>query len=256
MEFKRNAIINAEQDTHKTIYDVSPHQHNHYEIVYYISGDGSIVINDKEYHFTSNSFSISKPGVTHREYSKNNVSLIYIGFSLENNEELLKNGVFTCPRGVHLLSTLKEIKFEYDQKASYKKERLNHLLESMIILIKRSIMMTKSKSNEMEDVIKYIKGNISKNINGLTIAKHFSYNYDYFRKTFKNYYKTSINDFINHEKVEYGRTLLKKTDMSIEDIAIKCGYKSTSHFISVFKSIYNTTPKQFLLNYDKHAEKK
>ena len=248
-------LITVVKDNHRNLYDVSTHKHNHYEIVYYKSGNGNIVIGEKEYEFTPNSFSITKPGVYHREYSKNSVNLIYVGFLLEDDESI-KNGVYKCPNNVHLLQILNEIQYENNLESFKKNEMMSNLLSSMIIMVKRSIQMTKGSSSEMDYVKDYIKKNIGKSINGLMIAKHFNYNYDYFRKRFKEYFTISINEFINKERTAYGLNLLKKTNLSIENISKKCGYKTTSHFISIFKSVYNTTPKQFLLNYDKNAEKK
>ena len=87
-------------------------------------------------------------------------------------------------------------------------------------------------------------------------TKHFNYNYDYFRKNFKEYFRISINEFISKCQVNYALKLLKKTNLSVKETAKKSGFSSTSHFISLFKKFYKITPKQFLLNYDKNAELK
>ena len=254
---KQLNLITIEKDNHRNIYNVSLHKHNHFEIVYYISGDGNIVIDNKLYTFTSNTFSITRPRYSHREYSINNVSLIYIGFDCDPDDvEILKNGLYKCPTSVHLLPILKEIKYEQEQRSFYQEERMNYLLKSMILLVKRIIKMSKTKYFDLEDVKNYIKKNAHKNLTGIKLAKQFNYSYDYFRKTFKTYFQISINEFINKEKINLGINLLKKTDSSVAEIAKKCGFSSTSHFISTFKKYYKVTPKQFLLNYDKNAEVK
>lgn len=249
-------LIAAEKDNHRSLYNVSLHEHNHFEIVYYLSGSGQIIIDNKQYEFEQNTFSLTRPNCLHREFSTDNVSLIYIGFSCTNIDEIshLKNGLYKCHNDVHLLNILKEIKFEYDKKGYYSEEIVQTLLSSLLIYIKRASKMMKSKSKEMDNIVQYIKANITTSISGITVAKEFNYNYDYFRKTFKEFFHVSIGDYIAKEKVRLGKTLLKKTNYSIAKIAMKSGFSSSSHFIATFKKYYNVTPKQFLKNYDKNTK--
>ena len=248
-------LIATEHNNHKTLYDVSFHKHNHFEIVFYISGNGEIIIDGKKHEFFQNTFSLIRPNYFHREYSKTNVDLIYVGFTVPNNDEFSpKNGVYKCPTLVKLLNTLKEIKDEHEEKALYNEYRISCLIESMTILIRRAIKMNKEISLEMDKVKEYIYRNANKNLTGIAIAKHFNYNYDYFRKTFKEYFRVSINEFIARCQVDYAFKLLKKTNYSVKETAKKSGFTSTSHFIALFKRFYKITPKQFLLNYDKNAE--
>lgn len=250
-------LISASKDSHKNLYNVSLHKHNHFEIVYYISGNGDTIIDGKKYTFSANTFSIVRPNYSHREYSKDKVDLIYVGFSLpEGVNFTAKNGLYKCPTVVRLLNNLKEIKLEYDQKALYNEHRISFLIQSMMVLVRRAIVMNKQKSLEMEKVKKYIYDNVDKNLNGISIAEHFSYSYDYFRKVFKEYFRVSISDFIGKTRVDYALKLLKKTNLSVKQVSKKCGFSSTSHFIALFKKYNKVTPKQFLLNYDKNTEQK
>lgn len=56
---------------------------------------------------------------------------------------------------------------------------------------------------------------------------------------------------VSYSKVELGlvELVLKhyKNSTSIDDLAIRCGYKSTKTFTRHFKQKFNTTPKQWLL---------
>lgn len=251
-------LITIEKDIHKSSYNISSHHHNHYELVYYISGEGNLIIDNKHYKFKPSNFALVTPGTLHTEYSSKSVSLIYIGFVIkDNNLSSIKNGVFKCPINIPLLKLLKVIRNEKEQKAFYQNEIIEHLLQALVVLVKRTIKMTKSKSQEMENIKNYIHENIKKiNLNGVLVAKQFNYNYDYFRKAFRDYTHVSISDYIAKEKVDLAYKLLKSTNYSIKQIGEKCNFSSTSHFIAIFKKYYNITPKQFLLNYDKNTENK
>ena len=248
-------LIAIKKDNHRSLYNVSLHKHNHFEIVFYIKGHGEVFIDEKEYKFSPNTFSFSKPGVSHKEFSNDIVSLIYIGFSLPLGEAInIKNGLYKCPKKVNILNLLNNIRAEHEQKGFYSDEIINSLIESLVILVRRAIKMNKDNSKELNEIKKYIYSNIQNNINGKVVAKAFNYNYDYFRKMFKDNLRISINEFISKAKVDLGVKLLKKTNLSIEEVAKKSGFCSTSHFISLFKKYNKITPKQFLLNYDKNAE--
>lgn len=251
-------LITIEKDIHKSSYNISSHHHNHYELVYYISGEGNLIIDNKHYKFKPSNFALATPGTLHTEYSSKSVSLIYIGFVIKDyNLSSIKNGVYKCPSSVPLLKLLKLIKKEKEQNAFYQNEMIEHLLQSLLVLVKRSIKMNKRKSQEMEDIKKYIHENIKKiNLNGILVSKQFNYNYDYFRKAFRDYTHLSISDYITKEKVDLAYKLLKNTNYSIKEIGEKCNFSSTSHFIAIFKKHFNITPKQFLLNYDKNVENK
>ena len=52
-------LIAAEKDNHRSLYNVALHEHNHFEIVYYLSGSGQIIIDNKQYEFEQNTFSFT-----------------------------------------------------------------------------------------------------------------------------------------------------------------------------------------------------
>ena len=41
------------------------------------------------------------------------------------------------------------------------------------------------------------------------------------------------------------RSLLAETDMKVTDVAVACGYASTSHFSKSFRKKYGTSPYRF-----------
>ncbi|NQY29801.1 MAG: helix-turn-helix domain-containing protein [Flavobacteriaceae bacterium] len=47
-------------------------------------------------------------------------------------------------------------------------------------------------------------------------------------------------------KLNKAITLISSNKHSMTEICYKCGFYDQSHFISNFKSIYNTTPSNFL----------
>lgn len=242
-------IHTAEYNSHDNNYKIGSHTHNYYEIVFYITGNGVIKINNIDYPFTSNSFSICPPGKKHEEIGIGGTSLAYIGFSLDKNYDIesIKQGVFQCPKDDHILLLMKEILFEFQNKKFFYKEQSELLLNCFLNLIKRVIMNKTKKSEELVNIKKYIIENCNKGLNAKMIADKFHYNYDYFRKEFKKYFHVSISDMILNEQVDYATNLIRTTNLKIIEIAEKSGFSSTSHFISCFKKVYKVTPKKYII---------
>lgn len=77
------------------------------------------------------------------------------------------------------------------------------------------------------------------------VSKRIGFSRCYFQHLYKNFFKVScIGDVIN-ARVDMAKSLLLSTNLSVSDIAEKCGYKNTEHFIRQFKNIVGITPGKF-----------
>ena len=52
-------------------------------------------------------------------------------------------------------------------------------------------------------------------------------------------------DYINIKRIEDSLTLLKSTNLTVLDIATKCGFNSTASFNKIFKKTTGITPKEY-----------
>jgi AraC-like DNA-binding protein len=48
--------------------------------------------------------------------------------------------------------------------------------------------------------------------------------------------------------MEYARRLLDSGSHNVNEVGLKIGYSTASHFIAAFKKKYGTTPKKYLMN--------
>ena len=77
------------------------------------------------------------------------------------------------------------------------------------------------------------------------IYKLVPYSYSNFEKIFKKHMNMSFVNYLNLNKIEYAKALLKTTDYSIITIANKICMHSLGHFYSVFKKNTGFTPLQY-----------
>lgn len=64
-------------------------------------------------------------------------------------------------------------------------------------------------------------------------------------EVFKEFVGMSPNDYWQRIRVEAARDMLRKTDLSVTEIAIRCGYSTSQYFSTVFRKYTGTTPTQF-----------
>ncbi len=68
------------------------------------------------------------------------------------------------------------------------------------------------------------------------------------KEGFKQIYGDSVYSFLFDYKMEHARKLLATGQLNVNEIGLKIGYSTSSHFIAAFKKKYGTTPKKYIMS--------
>ena len=68
------------------------------------------------------------------------------------------------------------------------------------------------------------------------------------KEGFKKVYGETVFGFLFDYKMEVARKLLESGDLNVNEVGLKVGYSTSSHFISAFKKKYGTTPKKYIMS--------
>ena len=68
------------------------------------------------------------------------------------------------------------------------------------------------------------------------------------KEGFKQIYGDSVFSFLFDYKMEFSRKLLEAGEHNVNEVGLKVGYSTASHFIAAFKKKYGTTPKKYLMS--------
>ncbi len=68
------------------------------------------------------------------------------------------------------------------------------------------------------------------------------------KEGFKQVYGDSVYSFLFDYKMDYARKMLESNKYNVNEVGLKIGYSTASHFIAAFKRKYGTTPKKYLMS--------
>lgn len=86
-----------------------------------------------------------------------------------------------------------------------------------------------------EKVRRYVKEHIGDDISRKKVADNMYLNPDYLDRFFKKETGMSVSRFIQMERVKMAKDLLNQEELSVGEIAVKCGYTNLSNFSAMFK---------------------
>lgn len=67
------------------------------------------------------------------------------------------------------------------------------------------------------------------------------------KEGFKQIYGDTVYSFLFDYKMEYARKMLETGQYNVNEVGLKVGYSTASHFIAAFKKKYGTTPKKYIM---------
>ena len=80
------------------------------------------------------------------------------------------------------------------------------------------------------------------------LADQIGLNLKKLKMGFKQIYGDTVYSFLFDYKMDYARQLLDSGSYNVNEVGLKIGYSTGSHFIAAFKKKFATTPKKYLMS--------
>ena len=68
------------------------------------------------------------------------------------------------------------------------------------------------------------------------------------KEGFRQVYGEPVFTFLLNYKLELARQILATGSHNVNEVGLKVGYSTASHFISAFRKKFGTTPKKYLMS--------
>jgi AraC-like DNA-binding protein len=80
------------------------------------------------------------------------------------------------------------------------------------------------------------------------LATEIGLNLKKLKEGFKQIYGDTVYSFLFDYKMEHARKLLESNQYNVNEVGIRIGYSTSSHFIAAFKKKFGTTPKKYVMS--------
>ncbi len=99
---------------------------------------------------------------------------------------------------------------------------------------------------KLQQIKEYINEHLHQDIKLIELAAIAQISPYHFLRLFKQSIGLTPHQYILHRRIDKAKYLLRQSELSIADIALRVGFCDQSHFTQCFKRLLGMTPKQFL----------
>lgn len=227
-----------------------------YLIHFILEGEGKFMVNNVTYHLKKGQGFLIEPDyqVTYISDKANPWVYVWVGFSGREAGKMLhavglsqESPIFTCKEGDKLK------KYVFDMLAhNYSNQADNYRLTGMLYLFLSAIakaqqtkIETPSGNTYVNHAIAYIQNHYSLPVSVEEISDYVGINRSYLSSLFKEYTGMSPIKYLQNFRITRAQHMLTVTDISVESIALSCGYQSAEAFHKIFRQLTGMSPKTF-----------
>lgn len=141
---------------------------------------------------------------------------------------------------------------EYQNKyQGYQTMIYSHFMELVVFLSRQyDIISSEVKDNviNIAKAVSYMENNFREHINLKDLADKAELSVRHFNRIFKESYKTTPINYVLRLRIQYASLLLRKSKLSISEIAYESGFDDSNYFTRQFKKIMGASPKEYRTN--------
>lgn len=245
------------------------HFHNTYEIYYLLSGKRRYFIKNQYFDLNPGDLILIPPRVIHKVLNSKYESpnSYHERYLLTFTDKLIDKDLLPCFSNMYyhfedsnkteyIKKLFEKISAETQLRDKYSiKMYKTHLTELLIILSRHHNEISKKMkdiNNDskivsiIDEITEYIRKNQrNQNLTLEHISDKFGYSKEYISKKFKAINGIGYSEFLITSRLADCCDLLISTSLSINEIAITCGFKDANYLISIFKKRMGITPHQY-----------
>ena len=254
----------------RAITNPTRHFHPWWEILYIVSGERTFFYANRTLHIQAGTFLCIAPGVLHRAINPADevCNLYNVYFGDAGNPTGSDDERMQCIQP--LLDDLDPcIALSPSNQAEVTAlfERMGHellnpqkstpalvwsLLTQMLVCVQResgmdasSVQMSAHMKDHLLPVIDYLNSHFRENLTLDAVARRFDVTPAHLSRSFKKATRFGFVEYINSQRIAESCRLLRTTDLSVLEIALKCGFGSVTQFGRCFRDLTGSSPRAY-----------
>lgn len=217
--------------------EIRYHSHDYAQIVLQTKGDFYLSLLDKEYLLTSDVIAFVPTNCLHGFRSEERDKTILFNVPAEltqkrDSEIILQNPILKIGDRLRPIIDL----IRKDLREDPEGEAVKFLF---YYLYNKFLRQCQIKS------VQYINDHYSEELPISQLAAIENYNVSYYTEWFKQKTGFLPSEFIQNTRIEQAKVLLLNTDLKINEIANRVGYKNNSAFARTFSQVAGVSPKAY-----------
>ncbi|WP_027628294.1 AraC family transcriptional regulator [Ruminiclostridium cellobioparum] len=252
--------------------NIEYHNHDFYEIFFYISGKVTYVIEGKSYKLKPGDIILINNRELHRtiieggedyeriviwikpDYITNlNTDSTDLTMCFESSAKKKYNLLRPDTETLAYLKTIVQKLEKAYYNSGFGSEVLKYAyVNELVVYLNKAYLYTKDEEIEVDieynqkisNIIKYINANLDSQLSLENISAQFYISKYHLLREFKKYTGFTIHRFIQKKRLIMARMLLKE-NVKVSEVSLVCGFGDYSNFIRTFKREYGISPKVF-----------
>lgn len=240
------------------LHKAGPAVKSFYLVHFILDGEGDFYVKNSHYRLKAGQGFLIEPDnpASYISDDKNPWTYVWIGFSGKKAGEIMHSigltqdePIFTCTEGEKLKKYVFDM-LEHNTSSkedSYRLMGMLYLALSAIATAQKDKIETPSGNMYVNHAISYIQNHYSMPVKIEEISHYLGINRSYFSELFKEYTGMSPLKYLQNFRITKAQHMLTITDLSIESIALSCGYQSAEAFHKIFRKETGMSPKTYRL---------
>lgn len=251
----------------------TPLWHEALEIKYFFSSGTKLVIGNELFQARKGDIFIISPMMPHstEDLNENNdyhlinidTQLIPIIRGCDSDRRLaaLRRGELVLPKLIPAGSNqaLQDIIIRLVDEYSYSGNQLG-LLGYTFLLLDQLLRLTSlaenkhllpkdilSLNHKLSPALSLMHKDYARKLDLKELSRACGIDKNYFCRLFMRRTGTTAMNYLNRIRIDNACVLLKSEDLTVEEIAYKCGFNDSDYFTRVFRSFRNCSPRQYRL---------
>lgn len=129
---------------------------------------------------------------------------------------------------------------------------VGHLIKAVLSLAMDECLRSAEPAGKSLTTFARVREHVERNFNyelsREDIAGHFNLNPSYLSQLFRKMSGRTLQDYILECRINMAKTLLRNTNLTMKEIAVRCGFSGEVYFVRRFREIVGIPPGRFRRN--------